>query len=45
MINIVSRLDKTQVFCPKGYRFAYDLDDFYQDNEAQLSETTQIIDR
>ncbi len=36
-MNILSRLDKTKVFC--------DADDFYQDNEAKLPEKTQIIDQ
>ena len=42
MINIVSRLDKTQVFCPKGYRFAYDLDDFYQDFEQNYQKQLKL---
>ncbi len=25
---MASRLDITAIFCPKGYRFAYDVDDF-----------------
>ncbi len=25
---MASRLDITQIFCPKGYRFAYGVDDF-----------------
>jgi hypothetical protein len=41
-MELNSRLDLTEIFCPKGYRFAYDVDDFYRSFEQYCHSIPQL---